>query len=179
MSRVGSVMARLSILDGPQYSGAATPKPGARRAGGKHDPSAAVDEEKEAAEREEHFETARYESNKLVLLALLNPRDLKGQGSALAWACVRSCNAMGGDGRGWHALDACLGPTPLGWGDSDTRLLIWSSRFFFFFLKKIIFLFFSPPRCFCLCSVLPFRLSSSFFIFFYFRCRVHGRALQG
>lgn len=87
MSRVGSVMARLSILDGPQYSGAATPKPGARRGGGgKHD-SAAVDEEKEAAEREEHFETARYETNKLVLLSLLNPRDLKGQCAHSALAC--------------------------------------------------------------------------------------------
>ena len=93
-SRVGSVMARLSILDGPHYSGAATPKPGARRAAGRLDPSAAVDEEKEAAEREEHFETARYESNKLVLLALLNPRDLKGQCSAMECAVGTSCGRM-------------------------------------------------------------------------------------
>ncbi|MDO9333948.1 MAG: hypothetical protein Q7T57_05445, partial [Dehalococcoidales bacterium] len=79
-SRRGSVMTRLSILDGPQYSGHATPKPGRRASnmplsGGGGGGQAQNDDE--LAEIEEKVEEGRYESNKLVLLNLLNPRDLK------------------------------------------------------------------------------------------------------
>ena len=74
-SRRGSTINRLSIMDGPTYSGHATPKAGGRR-GSQAVGSSGINDD-EQAEIEEKVEEARYESNKLVLLNLLNPRDLK------------------------------------------------------------------------------------------------------
>ena len=79
LSRRGSVMNRLSILDGPQYSGHATPKAGRRAstAIGAGAMQQIGGGEEDQAELEEKMEEGRYETIKLVLLNLLNPRDLK------------------------------------------------------------------------------------------------------
>jgi len=142
-SRRNSALQRLNVFDGPQYSGNATPKPGRRGGGGGGGGGGALSMIDDEADIEEKVEESRYESNKLVLLNLLDPRDLK-EYMAERYQIEKAVLDQTVDGKGSNKSDVNGGVSGMGMSgggvssNDDREQTLSRMRIFSFELGRVV-----------------------------------------